>query len=335
MSSLGSKQFSLIAPFFALCVVVGALLLSISAAQARSDVEFVTKNGRTDLVIRAKNVDILEPHIHEDLDSIIDKVHGEIVGLQEGPYTLDRDIWITGFKWEVENAPIETLHHFIFTREDRPAILCPNGFSDKEELLVVGSDTFVHEFSFPPQYAVFLPKGAPLDMEAVLHNPLPPFGPGGTYENVRVKLTLHLGEKNKEYKPVRLVRLSVEDPACTPRSSTFDVPANARSFVKKIDSPISSYTFERPATILLMGAHTHSWDGGEEISVYLNDIWLFDFVPRRKNEDPWSWATPSRLPNLKVQTGDTISLSSTYSNPHDLPLLNEAMGMLMVAFSEE
>lgn len=307
--------------FLLLVSAVGAILWHVEASRT--------------LIIFSETIPILAPHEHQDLDSIIDKHHGEMVGFEDGTVVLDRDIWINGFRWEVENAPIETLHHFIFTRADKPAVLCPNGFSANEEILVMGSDTYVQEFAFPPEYGIFLPKGTPLNLSAVLHNPLSPFGPGGTYENVRVKLTLSLNDSKKEYHPVRMVRLSVEDPYCTPRSSTFNVPANTENFEKKIHSPISSYTFEKDSRLLLVGAHAHGWDGAGPIRVFLNGTLLYEFTPQRINENPWSWATPSRLVDLKVKKGDTISLTSTYSNPHDKPLVNEAMGMIMIAFSEE
>jgi len=311
---------------------LGIVFLSIVVAIA--GIVWFGEKSHT-LVITSETIPVLVAHEHKDLDSIIDLHHGEVVGFESGTVVLDRDVWINGFKWEVENAPIETLHHFIFTRADKPAVLCPNGFSANEEILVMGSDTFVNEFNFPPEYGIFLPKGTPLELSAVLHNPLPPFGPGGTYENVRLKLTLLLNDPGKTYNHVRLVRLSAEDPACTPRSSTFNVPANTENFLKKIDSPISSYTFEKDSQLLLVGAHAHGWDGAGPIRVYLNDELLYEFTPQRVNENPWSWATPSRLVSKAVKKGDTISLTSTYSNPHDKPLINEAMGMIMIAFSEE
>lgn len=306
--------------FLLVTSLIGALMWHVEASRT--------------LTVFSETIPLLVPHEHQDLDSIIDKHHGEIVGFEGGTVVLDRDIWINGFSWSVENAPIETLHHFIFTRADKPAVLCPNGFSANEEILVIGSDTFVQEFSFPSGHSMFLPKGTPLNLSAVLHNPLPPFGPGGTYEDVRLKLTLLLNETGEDDKPVRMVRLSVEDPYCTPRSSTFNVPANILDYEKKIDSPISSYTFEKDSTLLFIGAHTHGWDNAGPVRVYLNDTLLHEFVPMQINEDPWSWTTPARMASLKLKKGDTISLSSTYSNIHDEPLLNEAMGMIMMGFTE-
>jgi hypothetical protein len=150
-----------------------------------------------------------------------------------------------------------------------------------------------------------------------------------------VKLTLTLNEEGKAYKPVRMLRLSLEDPYCTPRSSTFNVPAKIAGFVQAIESPIASYTFEKDATLLLIGAHTHGWDGAGQILVYSNESLLYKFIPQRVNQNPWSWATPSRLVDIKVKKGDKITFTSEYSNPHDKPLINEAMAMIMLGFSEE
>ena len=102
-----------------------------------------------------------------------------------------------------------------------------------------------------------------------------------------------------------------------------------------MDSPLSTYTFKKSSTLVLIGSHTHGWAGGEKISVYLNGGLLEEFHSVRKDEHPWSWATPSALTNLHVRAGDTISFTATYSNLHDQPLLHEAMGMVVIAFAPD
>ncbi|OGG64453.1 hypothetical protein A3C18_04110 [Candidatus Kaiserbacteria bacterium RIFCSPHIGHO2_02_FULL_54_11b] len=319
-----------------LCLLlIGAVVFSLNGGASIESAEYEYANSNsnpTGLVLYSETIPVLAPHTHEDLDSIIDQEHGEIIGLRSGTYVTDRDLWVTKIAWEVENAPIATLHHFIFTKQDKSAILCPNGFSDKEEVLTVGSDTTANELAFPQPYAIFIPRGTPLDLETILHNPVPPFGPGGTYENVRIKLILTIGER-PAYKPLELVRLSLEDPACTPSSSTFDVPANSVSFVKSMNSPISSYTFKEKSNLALIGAHTHGWDRGEEVTVYLNGQKLAEFIPKRMNANPWSWATPTKIINRTVQAGDTVTFTATYSNPYDEPLIHEAMGMILLVFT--
>lgn len=284
------------------------------------------------LTLYSETVPELIPHVHEDLDSIIDDDHGEIVHLRNGVYVTDRDLWVTKIAWVVENAPQATLHHFIFTRQDKAAELCPNGFSQYKEILTAGSDTTTNELVFPDSYALHIPRGTPLDLETIFHNPLPPFGPGGSYKDVRMRLVLTLGSQT-EYQPLEIVRLSLEDPACDSRSSTFDVPAETTSFIQSTDSPISSYTFTHESLLLLIGAHTHGWDGGKNVKVFLNDKKLEDFIPRRTTPDPWSWVTPTKRMGVRVREGDIITFTAEYSNPHDAPLVREAMGMIMLMFS--
>lgn len=312
--------------------VAGALLAVVSVAIGV--VGYGWRGASQDISLVSETIPLLEPHGHGSLDSILDGNHGRVVRIAQ-PSVLEEDLWIAGFKWEVENARQETLHHVILTRNDRSAVLCPNGFSEKEELFAAGSDTFANEFRFPEPYGIFLPKGTPLSLEAVVHNPYPPIGPGGTYTDVRVKLTLFARESGKEYRQIRMVRLSLENPACTSRSSTFDVPAQTYRFEQTTASPMSSYTFTEPGTILFMGAHTHPWEGGEKVTAYLNDSVLREFIPRRKTADPWSWAMPASIERTRVQPGDTIRLSATYTNTEDEPLEKSAMGMIMFAFSPE
>ncbi len=338
MNRLALLRYAALASIVLVALVsIGAIKSTRNDADPRDfeNTQRLSDDNSAKITLYSKTIGTLAPHTHSSLDSILDGGHGEVVQLENEGFVINEDTWVTGFRWEIENAPIETLHHFILTRQDKPALLCPNGFSDKEEILTVGSDTLANEFHFPPSYGIFLPKGTPLGLEAIMHNPLPPFGPGGTYKEVRVKVTLFIGEKEQTYTPVQRVRLSLEDPACTPRSSTFDVPAQSTSFVKKMDSPISKYTFKTAATILLMGAHTHAWEGGERVSVYLNEELLHEFVPKRKNSDPWSWATPATFSSIRVRAGDTIRITATYSNAHDQPLLNDAMGMIMIAFAPD
>jgi undecaprenyl-diphosphatase len=322
----------MLAAVFGMGVLGAGLFFGIKGSMSSG--EYLESDGLSQLVLYSERIPLLEPHQHTDLDSILFDNHGEIVGLRKGAFTTDRDMWVTSIAWDVENAPIETLHHFAFTREDKPALLCPNGFSDKEEILVVGSDTSAYKLPFLEDRAIFIPRGTPLDLETILHNPLYPFGPGGTYTNVRVKLTLTFDTDNK-HTPITLVRLSNEDPACTSSSSTFDVPANTSSFTKKTNTPISSYTFQERASLFMIGAHLHGWDRGEKIVTYLNGKELETFIPKQDPKKPWLWITPTKFMERRMEPGDTITLTTTYSNPHDEPLRHEAMGMIVIGFTDD
>lgn len=297
-------------------VVLGALSISIDVAHMYSLPREVT--------ILTEPLEELESHGHETSrgDSLQSKGHVE--GVLSKEYVFDTPLWVTGMEIVTKNAPQNVVHHMHLLTQDIPDVYCPKMGT---LLMDVGQDAIPFA-NYPKGYGLYIPAGQKLLVNAALHNPDPPLGTGDDYHNVSVGFTLRIDRFGslKQLKPVALHIASLADrDLCN--ATTFTVPPRTTHYEKRSKtSDGSTIVVKRSGTIVAMGAHIHAWEGGESLTVYKNGEWVTTFIPHKTNEDPVVWQTDPYYEKVRVETGDTLTISSTYSNPYDVPVTG-AMGM--------
>ena len=289
--------------------------------------------------VTTERIPLLTPHLHEYDPRYEETADGggssEAAIFTHGVEAFSeitvapQDLWVTGYRLAIHNAPGITLHHAGITRMDEANPVCPQY---RKELL--GMAPPVEEpIMFPEPYGVFVAKGTPLQLYAMFHNPLPPFGPGGTYENVSASVTIEgIPAESVSRAPLEYVRLHIDDEPCADAIGTFVVPPRAEHFERGADNSRAQdparYRFAHEGTIVLMGAHIHSWEGGEKVAAFLNGDSVAEFLPYRVGAEPWSWTLPIQQPeNLAVRADDVLSIAATYGNPAERSVRG-AMGML-------
>lgn len=286
------------------------------------------------LTLSTESIATLEPHGHSEQDEVSDIGHGEVVGAPTVVTT--EDMWVQGIRVQVENAPHVTLHHMNVIVTPASSEKIPSEFANGFGLSM-GQD-IADTHILPKPYATFIPKGTKLMMSAMLHNPLPPKGPGGEYENVSVSVTLlGLGFDEKYAKQTFPISITLVD-ADSRGNDSFTVPPRTEHFIRDVtsehDRGRATYIFRTSGTIVDVGAHLHAWEGGERVDVYLNGKQIQSFVPRLAGENPWDWRTDGVSLKKRVMAGDVLTISATYSNEHDEPLVG-AMGIVGLSFSPD
>lgn len=279
----------------------------------------------------------LHAHIHESDDSPDDIGHHELS--RSLPFIAPYDLWITGIDWQVENAPRETLHHLALFRMDERNRACPN--RNGQEVLVSGQDSmFNPSLRLPIGHAFYISKGTPLVLFAAMHNPLPPLGPGGEFDDVFVRTIVHTvpAENEKGFLPVTTRILYLDETGCDLAFSpeTFTVPAQTQNY--RYSGPTEGAnpartTFYATSTILYMGAHLHGWQGGKTVSVYKNAQHFDTFATVRLEDSAYLFKTPHYPMRHMLVPGDTIAIEALYENPHTSPIRG-AMGFLALYLSE-
>jgi len=307
-------------------------------AQVSGDIEEAAK-----LMVKSDTIPILYPHEHKIEDSVGDLDH-HIWEFSE-PFIVEEDVWITSFELFLENAPLAVVHHAGVAIANEPNQICPNSphFAYKKEIFSVTPDMAASPVVFPEPYGLFLSKGTPLILGVMYHNPLPPFGPGEVYKNVSTGVVMDIQRDNPslQKKKVEYYRLHIDEFACPGAvyQEVFTVLPHTENFTKhgdvrgEFDS--SRYTFSRAGSLLYMVSHLHPWEGGEKLDVFLNKKQIATFLPTRTSSELWSWITPHRtLMSTRVESGEELSITATYSNPNDVSIIG-AMGMLVFYFAPD
>ena len=318
------------------------LALAVLLVIALAAVSVVGNPTTRAITIETERIPELYPHGHDPGDSVLDPDHHKL--LTSDVVVLDRDVWVAGISGEIINAPSVVLHHGELLRVDKIGTdtECETAYGGGEILSFGQDQSHTPEFWFPEGHALFIPKGAPLVLVAMLHNPLPPVGPGGEYHDVSARLILHEAGAvaGSSFKPVSFRLLHLDDVPCQTDDMgfVFTVPPKTEEYEFRgaLDAPHNpaSYTFDRPATILYLGAHLHGWEGGRELLVYKNDGLLETFPTRRALDDPYRFDTPHYQTNIHMEAGDTLSIGAVYDNSYDVPIVG-AMGMLGVFYTEK
>lgn len=200
--------------------------------------------------------------------------------------------------------------------------------------LSLGQD-IAETLTLPAPYAIFIPQGSRLSANVMLHNPVPPNGPGGDYEDVSVHIAL-LGDTETAQVPVVPISIALVDDMSRGHDS-FTVPANTARFIRTPDASTdigrSSYTFPTNGMLVELGAHMHAWQGAKQVEVFLNDTKIHTFISKQGKES-WDWFTPHATLYQKVKKGDVLWLSATYENNSAEPIIG-AMALVGASFAPE
>ena len=292
------------------------------------------------LTIETKPIPILYPHEHKIEDSVFNSDH-HIRALSE-TVIIQEDLWITRFEAVLKNAPMAVLHHAGVILPDEKKRTCPNSIRGRE-IFAVTPDMAASPVEFEEPYGVFLPKGTSILLGVLFHNPLSPFGPGEAYKDVSVSIIMDIQKDSPaiQKKPLEYYRMHIDDISCpgVVEEEVFVVPPGAKNFVKKGEernglNP-SRYTFSRSGEVVYMISHLHPWEGGEKLDVYLNGKQIISFIPVHTSSELWSWIIPHiSSVSIRVNPGDVLSITATYSNPNPVPIVG-AMGMMIFYFAPD
>ena|GEM_PF-2340705 len=329
-------------PVLAFWALLGSILLAIlfiwisNTIKAPEDESGEVGGSIRTFVLQSYPVPSLAPHAHTlAIDSMEDTGHH--VRLLSDPIVPEEDLWVTGVSFEVINAPAFTLHHGTVFRTDERDLECP--LQGPRPLLSVAQDqAHGSEVAFAEGYAIFVPKGTPLVLESMFHNPLPPLGIGETYTDVSLKVTFSLADTGQEaLKPLTYHLLRLSDDPCGANMHTFAVPARTEGYIKSGSTGQtdgSAFIAQATSTIVYWGAHMHGWEGGRSVTVSKNEKEIQVFPTQRSQDDPYRFDTPHGPAQVQLQAGDKISIESLYDNWADVPLRG-AMGHLAFYIAED
>lgn len=311
----------------ALIVVILASLVFVLATNA----------GGT-IVLSSPRVETLEPHPHTESDSADDTGHGILF---DSYVTVENDVWITAIDVELYNAPPHILHHLILSSSEGPDPECPDT-AQIRDYIAVGQDT-PRTFKFEAPYGIRILKGTELHLSTMLHNPERQGESGRTYKDVQATVRLTTASKaDVRTKNIELLRIAVQDtPYCSkdPKGPGFSVPPHVERYIKipNDGKDRGRFVASTPGTIIDGYAHIHGWDGGRSVSLYLNDKEIITWKTHAETstDSPFeSWRTPQLPLQFDVKQGDTLSVSSEYTNSSNEAVRN-AMGAARVFFYPE
>lgn len=296
----------------------------------------LTDDSKKTIILETPTIEYLHPHKHEVSDTVHD--HGHHVTVRSEVILAQEDLWITGFTFNMENAPYSTLHHAQLTDLDGVSNTC----KDKglpNELLSIGEDTLgSNTLQFDNPQGIFIPKGHRLEMFAMFHNPEPPVGFGGDYYDVSAKLelTYELAKESDRHVPLRHYHLHLDDRACT-GLYTFAVPPETTDF-KRVpqytDNDPAIVQFEEPGEIVYIGGHLHGWEGGKLLEFLKNGESIRQYETKRSDRSDMKWETPHHRESIKIEAGDVVSISATYDNPGP-ETVTGAMGIISFYFAPD
>jgi hypothetical protein len=317
-------------PFFRIAfilLILGGVLLAVP---------YLFPHDRPlEVTISTKPLAVLPEHSHDLGEAEGDDGHG--VYAYSESVVVPEDMWVTTIEAHMKNAPDSTIHHFILKEMGATDPACPN--SSGRTLFLFGRDTRSPQHFGAAPYGIFIPKGTPLALVAMIHNPHPPEGVGGTYKDVSAVMTVRgVASGGSRTKPLSIRFLVLSDTSyCndSPEANTFSIPALRKEYVQQSTTlqgiNRGSLTFDGDATLLGFGGHIHAWEGGNALAVYLNNNLLQLITPHQAGAEPWSWKTAPVDRAVPMKKGDTISLTATYENPNVVPTRG-AMGIVGLIF---
>ncbi|MEK7560846.1 MAG: hypothetical protein AAB539_02720 [Patescibacteria group bacterium] len=333
------------------------LLIAVAAVSLYRWSESASRADRgAAFVLETMHIAQLPPHAHEpSLNKLHDAGHGVFLG--SDAYVATEDFWITEFRWDVRNAPLVVLHHSTLQRLDETDGVCPIFY---QELITGALDANYAPVIFPEPYGMFVASGTPLMLHAIVHNPFPPYGPGGFYRDVSAALRMRVerAATGRRSRRVEYQRLRIDDTPCAYAQDmeglrapngveniglvlddTFAIPARSdhAEFRGARVNGVSTaeYTFRRPGALLGFGGHLHGWEGGEKLIVSLNGRRIAQLITKKRASPPWEWETQQLWTRRRIRPGDIISIAAIYSNPSGKALLGASMGMLGFYFAPD
>lgn len=309
--------------FYGIFVVLGLLISGFGILFYRDVLNFITapklqiKDGKAVLSVSYK---ILYPHEHRLNNTVYE--HGKIA--DSGFIRVPEDIWVKKMEIVVENAHLNIVHH----------VFLADVITGKE-FARFGSDNIYAPVVIQDPYAYFIPKNTLLYLEVMLHNPLPPFGPGDLYEDISVKFVMDIEQapRYNVHNSISFFTVSLED---VEGSRAFYVPPLTLNFLKEGQDRVYpaawKHTFSSSGKIIYGGAHIHASEGGKNVKVYINDQLVKEYISEKKDE--YIWDTERSPLDWEIEKGDILYITSEYSNPYDIPI-NGAMGMFGFLFVDE
>lgn len=302
------------------------IALAFSSWMFASANDHSPRRDNSTVVIETAHQTELKPHTHADGDAVADIGHH--VMLESTIFITPRDLYVSEIGFEIVNAPNVVLHHASLIDLSRPNLTCPN-LTNWKELFVYGSDRmYDSSLSFPKGYAVIIPKGSPLKLVLMIHNPEPPLGPGGTYNDVYSRITLReTSEDRAHIIPLEpnMLHLDDVDMTCSNKNPdlsdfyTFTVPPKKVGYVfsgtGETDRAASIH-FALSGTLFDLAGHLHGWQGGKELIVKKNREVLHVFKTELSTTTPYIYETRHITEPIHIDAGDTISISAKYDNPH-------------------
>lgn len=329
-----SAVYTLIGLCAVLLVGIAVLFLVTKESKVVEDASEDISHMRSVLTIETEVLPRLSPHHHFHDDEVSDHGHGVVMYASE--LVTSEDMWVSGLSVQVKNAPRSSLHHanMRLYLPSSPDLTSPLLQYRNMLGLSIGQD-IVETMTVPDPYAIFIPKGSTLETSVMMHNPVPPEGPGGDYHDVSVAFVL-LESPLATHIPIVPISIALVDETSRGNDS-FVVPANTRGYVRTAytDTDIgkSSYTFPADGTLVDLGAHMHAWQGAKKVDVFLNDTKIYTFTSVQ-GEEPWEWSTKRVTIEKRVAKGDTLSLSATYDNLSSTPVVG-AMAMVGASYAPD
>lgn len=309
----------------ALLILLGILVL----------IKNISHEPEFNVSVSTHTLPTLLPHAHGAGNKISDVLHG--IPLTSEPFEVPETFWITSLTLTAEHAPTTIVHHLTISRMNEDGTFVPDTWG----IYTFGQDTPTR-ITFPAPAGILVQKGEKLGIEAVLHNPIPPYGPGEVYKDVTVTVTLEGEAPNaKRYVPLAFSLPRVTDSVIEgDDDAAFTVPPHTKEFTRtSAQNPehirTSSHTFRKDGWIVYLGAHMHAWEGGEQVQALLNGKVVKTFYAHLTDPNmPWSFETDGGTLLKRIQAGDVLSVSATYSNSGDEPVIG-AMGMLGLFYTED
>lgn len=308
-----------------------------SATQYIEIDEFNPSDTARITVLESPVIEHLKPHVHEAQDTVHD--HGHHISFESETIMAEEDMWITGFRFILENAPSSVLHHMQLTDLDKPSRTCGHA-GHLADILNIGEDTLHRTaVTFEEDQGIFIPQGHRLRMLGMLHNPEPPVGPGGEYSDVKVKLEIAhepVLTSNRSV-PLEYYLMYLDDAECT-EQYTFTVPPNAVNYVQEPqgtpETDPALLRFDRAGEIVYIGGHIHGWEGGKYLEVKQNGETIRQFETVRSERPGIMWETHHGEDSIIIKAGDVLSLSAVHDNPQPVEITGP-MGMVGFYFAPE
>lgn len=319
---------------FTICILTGIFCIVYHETHLADSFETI--------VLETAHLPVLLPHEHDAGEAVEDLGHHHY--LYSKVFVAPKDLWISDASFDLINAPDTADHHTALLNLDGIHQTCKK--LPYEQLFGFPQD-MLHEpkISFPEGTGMKIKKGEHIVFMLMLHNPLPPIGPGETYHDVYGKLTLTFrpDSESGNLKNVKFHLIHLDQIPCEVTYSDkslafmFTVPSHSKDFTysspNSKDDP-SRFTFATSSVIVYTGGHLHGWEGGKALHVYKNGEDFLDFTTYPSPNYPFRYDSQYRPTFIKIAAGDTLSLSAVYDNPNDVAIRG-AMGMLEMYYYEE
>jgi hypothetical protein len=303
--------------------------------------EYRVSSGET-VTLTTNTLERLDAHEHDAGEAVEDQGHH--VYIRSEIFTAPRDMWISAFTFSLYNAPDTSLHHMALLNLDTPHQTCSN--IPFGQMVGFAQDSMHRPtISFPPGTGMSIKKGERLQLVVMLHNPLPPVGPGGTYHAVSasLRMTMHPSFVVPRHE-IKLHVAHLDQEACVMQYADgseafmFTVPPHAKGYVFSASSTAERdpgrFVFEKDSVIVYMGGHVHGWQGGTSLFVDKNGDSFLSFETRAAPQHPYRYDSEYYPTRLRLEQGDVLTLRAVYDNPHDVPTRG-AMGVYEMYYYEE